>query len=204
MQKYTVHTLSNPAALQDCPSFSVDHFQWTCLCHPKTIGKMGYLPDVGFLLQMECFETDPLRTYTAAQSPVCNDSAMEAFFAFAPTTPNAQSMYLNFEINANGAMHAKFGAGRKNRQYISTQAYENCHVTSTILADRWKISLCIPLSLIQEIYALDAFTAGDIFYCNFYKISESPAIEHYAAFHPIESDTPNFHVPACFAQALIV
>ena len=30
-------------------------------------------------------------------------------------------MYINFEINANGAMYAQYGKGRKNRQFLSEE-----------------------------------------------------------------------------------
>ena len=45
---------------------------------------------------------------------------------------------------------------------------------------------------------------GSTFYCNFYKISESKDIEHYAAYAPITSPVPSFHMPEYFAEAVLV
>ena len=41
------------------------------------------------------------------------------------------------------------------------------------------------------------------FYCNFYKIAQTPEIEHYASWSPIDNPTPNFHLPVFFAKAQI-
>ena len=40
-------------------------------------------------------------------------------------------------------------------------------------------------------------------YCNFYKISETPEIEHYGCFHLIENEKPNFHLPIYFERCQI-
>ena len=44
---------------------------------------------------------------------------------------------------------------------------------------------------------------GQPFYCNFYKIAEDEAIVHYGSYSLIENETPNFHLPVCFAEARI-
>lgn len=204
MMVYPVHIIESDAELSSCPQFRIEHFQWICRKQPQTTGRVGYLPGKGFLVHMECLEADPKRTYTDPQSPVCKDSAMEAFFAFTAEQPGPDSMYLNLEINANGAMHAKYGAGRKNHQFFTAAEYEACHVSAEILPDRWHIDFLLPLTILQKLYSVDAFRKDDSFYCNFYKISESPEIEHYAAYSPIDSETPNFHVPACFGKAVLV
>lgn len=204
MNAYPVHTIDSEHGIQACPLFRIDHFQWTCKQHPQAAGRLGYLPGKGFLVYMECLETDPRREYTAPQSPVCNDSAMEAFFAFTSVPPHNGSLYLNFEMNANGAMHAKYGEGRKNRKTLSDAFYAACNCHAEILEDRWHVTLLVPLPLISSLCKIDTFSSGDRFFCNFYKISETPEIEHYAACWPIESEVPNFHLPACFGPAVLV
>ncbi|NCB28499.1 MAG: hypothetical protein EOM63_01870 [Clostridia bacterium] len=202
--EYPVHTLETPVQLDDCPLFYIDHFQWNCVVHPQACRRMGYLSERGFLVRMECVETDPKREYTQPQSAVYRDSALEAFFAFTPCQPRDEDMYLNFEMNANGAMHAKYGRGRKNRQVLSDAFYRACQCHAAMAADRWQVEVLIPLTLICDLYDIASFTSGDAFYCNFYKISESPEIEHYASYHPLRSKTPNFHLPSDFARAVLV
>lgn len=202
--EYPVHTIHSEAELANCPLFRIDHFQWNCLRRPQAVGRLAYLAGEGLLLHMECLETNPKRTYTDPQSPVCNDSAMEAFFAFTSETPSDDGMYLNFEINANGAMLAKYGEGRPNRQKLSPAQYDACKVRAEILADRWQIRLLLPNTLLHEICGIADLQARGQFHCNFYKISEDPSIEHYAAFSPLDSEKPNFHLPHCFAKAELV
>ena len=61
----------------------------------------------------------------------------------------------------------------------------------------------IPEELLNETCNFQRFLNGEQFYCNFYKISEAPEIEHYAAYQKIDSDVPNFHLPVSFAKATV-
>ena len=115
--EYQVHTIGTRAELPACPVFLIDHFQWTCRRRPAAWGRMGYLRDTGLCVELVCEERDPLRVYHNPQDPVCRDSALEAFFAFGdlPGEPvRNDGFYCNFELNANGAMYAKLGRGRKD------------------------------------------------------------------------------------------
>ncbi len=63
------------------------------------------------------------------------------------------------------------------------------------------MSLLIPEKFLKEVcdYLPDGAGNKEI-YCNFYKISEDPAVEHYISFSPIDSEKPNFHLPVFFLQ----
>ncbi|MFR4916405.1 MAG: carbohydrate-binding family 9-like protein [Coprococcus phoceensis] len=63
--------------------------------------------------------------------------------------------------------------------------------------------ICDSRIFLEKICDLEAIKSGKIFYCNFYKISEDPEIEHYGAYAPIGSETPNFHLPVFFAEAIV-
>ena len=113
-------------------------------------------------------------------------------------------MYTNFEINANGAMLANYGVGRQNRKFISDEQYEQTNVKAVIEEKRWYIEVLFPESYLKEICDLERIKNGLEFCCNFYKIAESEDILHFGSYSPIESSTPNFHLPVCFAKAIIV
>jgi hypothetical protein len=173
---------------------------------------MGYLPGKGFLLRMICEEDDPKRVLTNPWDMVCKDSAMEAFFALPDRplepgerfAPSNDGMYLNFEINANGAMYSTCGRGRNGRSRITLEEYRQTNVRAVVEPGRWWIELLIPQALLTRLCGIENYRAGDEIYCNFYKIAEDPEIEHYASFSPIGSETPNFHLPEFFAKAVIV
>ena len=74
--------MKNAAELETTQPFVIDSFLWGTESIPRTYGYLGYVPDDGFYLKMVCEEENPLRTYTEYQSPVCLDSAMEAFLMF--------------------------------------------------------------------------------------------------------------------------
>lgn len=206
---FSVSLLSTKDDLNSSYAFPIDRFQWTCAIHPQTTVRIGFLPNVGLLLRFDCIESDPKRTFTTPQSPVCLDSAVEFFLTLAPQlnaetgVPSNDCLYLNFEMNANGALHAKYGKGRKNRITINEQTYRDCNCHVDVQSDLWIAYLCVPLPLLNELYGIDNLKKGDSFYCNFYKISESPEIEHYVSFSPVFNKTPNFHLPCCFEKAVI-
>ena len=79
-----VEIINNASELESLEPFEVSCLLWGTERIPKTYGYLGFVPDDGFYLKMICMEKDPLRTYTKDQDPVYRDSAMEAFFMFAP------------------------------------------------------------------------------------------------------------------------
>jgi hypothetical protein len=169
---------------------------------------MAYIPGEGLFVSMSSDEPDPLRTMTNHMDMVCRDSAMEAFFAFPDisaslTEPDNDGLYFNFEVNANGAMYAKTGRGRKGREPLLPEEMAATGVRAWLRPGGWATEFLVPMSLIARLAGIGEFRPGDFFFCNFYKISENPEIEHYLAFSPIGSEKPNFHLPRFFARAVV-
>ncbi|HWR23699.1 MAG TPA: carbohydrate-binding family 9-like protein [Feifaniaceae bacterium] len=208
---YGVRTIPKKENIGICPLFHVDNVQWNSKKAPPTVGRMGYVPGEGLFVFMKCYEKDPRRTMTQNMDRVCLDSAMEAFFAFPDRpvaeeeafTPDDNGMYCNFELNANGAMYAKTGRGRQGRLPLTQGEFAAADARAAICADSWEITFLVPNALLSRVAGKDGFLAGDVFFCNFYKISETPEIEHYLSFSPIETESPNFHLPRFFAKAVI-
>lgn len=209
---YKIQKIESKEEISLCKEFRVDNSLWTCKKAPKTVGRMGYIEGKGLFIQMTCYEQNPLRRYKEDMSPVCRDSAMEAFFAFPHKdkdnkenfTPYNDCMYMNFEMNANGAMYAKYGWGRKGRTALLQQEIKNCACQATINDGYWTVSFILNNDLIKKVYKIQDIEELDGFWCNFYKISEDETIEHYMAFSPIENETPNFHLPQFFAKAVLI
>jgi len=104
-------------------------------------------------------------------------------------------------MNANGALHAKYGRGRRGRTPLTPEELQAFACRAQMEPDCWRVRLTVPLTLLEQVCGRDPLTPGALFWCNFYKISESPQIEHYASYSPIDSPNPNFHRPSCFAPA---
>ncbi|MBM6948370.1 carbohydrate-binding family 9-like protein [Mordavella massiliensis] len=198
-----IKIIQNPEELNTVEPQEIRHLLWGTKSAPCTFFSVGFVPGDAFYVRMVCEEKDPLRTYTAHRDPVYRDSAMEAFFLFDPTQGDMET-YVNFEMNANGALLAAYGPSRMYRSYFSAEEYEQFRPTAQVEEDHWSISFCIPVSILEQIYGPLDLQAGSRLYCNFYKISETADIEHYAAYSPITSDTPSFHMPEYFADAVLV
>ena len=197
-----IHILTNPNELNQTKPFEIRHLLWGTKSIPRTYAYLGFIPDDGFYLRMVCEESDPLRTYTEKNSPVYQDSAVEAFFQFEPKG-SYSPVYLNFEANANGALLAGYGAARTYRSYFTEAEYREFDCKAEISDDRWAVNLRIPLHILEHIYGSLSLKEGDTFSINLYKISETAEIEHYASFSPILTSTPTFHVPEFFATAVL-
>ncbi len=203
--KYCVKRIQDKSQIEQCEPFAINQYMWNSTREPKAYGWMGYVEGEGLFVKMVCEERDPKRIYVNPQDRVYQDSAMEVFLAFLedgePLTNDC--MYTNFEINSNGAMLANYGKGRRGRQPISEQQYEMTGVHAVIEEEKWYLEVLFPESYLNQIADFEAVKAGKSFYCNFYKIAESEEIVHFGSYSPIESENPNFHMPICFAEAVI-
>lgn len=191
-----VEILQNSSELEMTRPFRVETLLWGTKKIPETYGYLGFVPGDGFYLKMVCEEADPLRTYTEDQDPVYQDSAMEAFVMFeSDREREGFPIYMNLEVNANGALLAAYGKERVYRSYFSKDEVRAFSCKACIESDRWSITLKIPLSVLEQIYGPLHLEEGSRFRCNFYKISETAACEHYASYSPVLSETPDFHLP---------
>lgn len=203
---YQVKRIHSKDQIEQCEKFTIQQYMWNSKQEPNVCGWMGYLEGEGIYVKMVCEETNPKRIYSVHRDPVYKDSAMEIFLAFLEEgeTLTNDCMYTNFEINANGAMLANYGKGRKGRQFISDEQYVQTGVKATMEEDKWYLEVLFPESYLEEISDFGKVKNGGTFYCNFYKISESEEILHFGSYSPIDSEKPNFHLPVCFAEAKIV
>ncbi len=178
--EYRVKTIFNKEEIESCQRFSMDHFMWTCLQKPEAYGWMGYLKDRGLFVKLVCKEKDPKRVYHNFMDMVCEDSAMEVFLAF-PEKGEALTndvMYLNFEVNSNGAMYAAYGKGRKGRKPMPEKYLQVVDCKADRQEDSWTLTYLIPESYLKEEAGVEKLDGETEFYCNFYKIAQTPEIEH--------------------------
>lgn len=204
---FQVKRISEKKQIETSESFSITRY-YACESgyQPKAYGWLGYLENKGFFVKLVCEEKDPMREYKNHRDRVCEESAMEIFMAF-PEEGEALTvncMYTNFEINANGAIYAKYGKGRNNRQFISEEICELAECAAIVEEDKWTLEFIIPEKFLYEICDLDGIKSGKAFYFDFFKIAENKAIEHYGIFAPSQNETPNFHYPNDYVEAVIV
>jgi hypothetical protein len=198
---YQVHTITELNQLQECEVFHIKHDYWVKGYQPKAFGRMGFLKDYGIVISMTAMEKEPLRTYTQENDPVYMDSGLEAFLCFSQDPSDMR--YLNFEMNANGAMLSAFGTA-KERSFLAELTQHRAVCEAILETSSWSVLLKIPKELICNMYQREPLQPGDSFTCNFYKICETSSQEHYLSYAPLKSDKPNFHLPEFFEKAVII
>lgn len=199
-----IKVINSKDELEALEPFRVEYLLWGTKRIPKTYGYLGFVRDEGFYLKMVCEEKEPLRTYENVLDPVYRDSAMEAFFQFEHENGGRRiTPYLNFEVNANGALLAGYGSGRTYRTYFSKEQLPAFECEAVIEEERWSFQMRIPLEILEGVYGGLELKEGSRFSCNFYKISETKEIEHYASCFPIWSKIPSFHMPEYFGDMWI-
>lgn len=186
----------------------LQHFQWNCMVKPETKATL-FMDKDGLHISFTVQEKSPLITALKQTEPmpmVCQDSAVEVFLAFADQEDEQNfkpalehCMYTNIEINAAGICYAKYGYSRKNRTAFTFEQIQSLNIQINKTSEYWTCSLIVPRDLVKLIAKYDAF--AKVFAFNLYKISETPAVEHYVSFSPINSEKPNFHLPEFFALA---
>jgi hypothetical protein len=184
--------------LEKCEIIPINHKLWGTDYPVKAFGRMAIIPDKEWVVSMTAEETNPLRRYDKDNDPVYRDSALEVFLNFQPE--DEKKRYMNFEMNANGAMLSEFGE-KGDRKYISDIYQEySASCKAKIEENSWSVQLRIPLKLIRELYSSDIMKKGGRFTFNLYKLSEDPEQEHYLSYSDLPVSRPDFHLPQYFAS----
>lgn len=184
--------------------FSIESYPWGKDYCPKTTGSLIFVEQMGFVLKMQCEEANPTARYHSDFDPVHKDSCMEAFLNFYPELPNG---YINFEINALGAMKCSIGPQRNSpehpRYYFGREGISVPRPAVCLQKSSWEIQLVIPLDFLKTAYGKNEFVPGQILRGNFQKCGEETPIVHFGSLFPIDSPSPDFHRPDCFGALII-
>lgn len=193
-----------PAFWKDVPCLTIDHYMWL---------RNGYNPGVEVRLLysdrflyvfFKTFEKRICIRHTDFQSPVYKDSCVEFFL---DPFPKKQIGYLNFETNAVGILLLGFGPGRENRRRLAEAEIAGFEIVPSIRkpvigahgADSWTLHYRIPQILFEARYG-ERIVSGTESKANFYKCGNETEFEHYGAWSPIDSPTPDFHIPRFFGD----
>jgi hypothetical protein len=140
--------------------------------------------------------------YTKDGDNVWEDSCVEFFIAF-----EDDISYYNIECNCIGTLLVSTGIDR-NRQPVPMNLLKKIKRWSNIGAEpvnkkksegiEWELALIAP----KEIFCLHRLEhfSGLRAKGNFYKCGDNLEIPHFLSWSPIQSDTPNFHLPSFFGE----
>ena len=115
--------------------------------------------------------------------------------------PADESRYMNFEMNPNGCLHVGFGQSRQQRAVIFRRDGEELfRIRTGRRADGWEIDYRIPYDFLRIFYP--AFGPTGVLRCNFYKCGDKTVHPHFLSWHPVRSETPDFHRPEDFGEIM--
>jgi len=169
-----------------------------------------YRPEVKFriahtgetiLLNYRINETDIKAVCNQDNGKVWEDSCVEFFVSF------IEGQYYNIECNCIGKILIGKGSGKSGRVHLPEDLLKKVDRWASLgdspvenRSGDWEVSLVIP----KEIFYPNITKAFDKIKAkgNFYKCGDCLQTPHFLSWNPIESETPNFHLPAFFGYLL--
>jgi hypothetical protein len=143
--------------------------------------------------------------HTRFGEPVYQDSCVEIFLE-----PKPGRGYLNFEMNAGGALlashvtdHRRTPDGFAAFRGLTAEEGGRVRVRSTLPAvvdpeieADWEVAFAIPVALLEECVGPIGALPGQEWRANLYKCGDRTSHPHWASWSPV--DALNFHLPHCF------
>jgi hypothetical protein len=171
--------------------------------HPEVSFRMAH-DGTSIFLNYHVKEKSIRARYTKDNSMVWTDSCVEFF-----VLPAGESDYYNIESNCIGTVF--FGNGKDgiyrepaqpefSNQIQRWSSLGNQPFEERMGAVEWELSLIIPTAAffkgdIKEL-------SGQVMKGNFFKCGDDLASPHFLSWNPINTKTPNFHLPEFFGTLL--
>ncbi len=174
---------------------------WTAFPYkPDVLLYSGYTENE-ILLKYRVTEEYVSALYTHPNDPVYKDSCVEFFIS------SGNGFYYNLEFNCTGTVFTGYGTGRENRAVLSSRKAAGIRTYSTLGTEPfevrktdkpWELTLAIPFTVFQEEEFMHP--ADHCFMANFYKCGDDLPVPHYLSWHPVETESPDFHRPEFFGK----
>ncbi|PKM63303.1 MAG: hypothetical protein CVU97_00980 [Firmicutes bacterium HGW-Firmicutes-21] len=198
MSVYNVLT-KEKADFSDVPIAEIKCYKWASDYTPRAYGQLVLIKESGFALKMTAYEENPKAVHTEYGQSVYEDSCLEFFVRFNKDSP----LYMNFEMNSNGAFLASVRTERKNKTNIH-ELTQLPVVRAEIFDNRWTVETFFSLEMIEALFGKCDFEKGSVFCGNFYKCGDKTTQPHFGMWSSIDSDRADFHRPEFFGQFIIV
>lgn len=166
---------------------------------PKVSFKIAH-NNTHLFLQYTVDENEILAATTEDNGPVYTDSCVEFFISFDDTP-----YYYNLEASCIGKILFAHRTGKQDANYASEEILESVKRYSSLGNKpfdkkkgnfEWTLLLVIPAEAFwqSDIKSLGGIEAK----ANAYKCGDNLTVPHFLTWKPIESDSPNFHLPKFF------
>ena len=192
------------------PFAPVSHYLWSAHTYRPRAAACCAWYDKGLTVLLAAGESNPKVSHTQHQDAVYEDSCLEFFVC---PDPARSQVYLNFELNARGALLLEHGRDRVHRQPFDSRLRDTVLIKTARQSQPnpfWSVYLDIPTDLLlhplkaKGLEASSVWAPGHQMTVNFYKCGDKTDYPHYGCWHLINSQQPDFHRPADFGSAKLV
>jgi len=167
---------------------------------PKVVFNVTY-SDKGFHVHFDAYEKKPKRVMTQHFQPVHLDSCLEWFINF---DPEHTDKYINFEVNANGAMQASLRKDRYDYQHLTIPEIESLGITPKIEEEFWSVKYTVSTELIKKYYPKFDINTCKYVTGNMQKCGDKQKAIHYMSLFVIGCEKPDFHRPEYFGKIELI
>lgn len=199
LRSYTVARIDGEPDWNAVAVLDIDNQQWLDPVNISAHAQLCY-DDEALYVRMRAEEADIRAEYPADDllASTYEDSCLEFFLSPMP----GDARYLNFEFNPNCAAGVEIGTTKTDRTRLvrTDDVYE---ASSARTEDGWEITYKVPFDFIRQFYPDFTAESGTVLRGNFYKCGNLTANKHYISWSPIDSDTPNFHMPESFGELVL-
>ncbi len=158
-------------------------------------------------VQFRTYEEIPTVNYYQRNEAVHKDSCVEFFIQ---PYPEGDVRYLNFEFNAAGTMYLSVGKDRYDRDSLLSNDDSIFEVKAatglkSLSDDRiyWELAFRIPFEFIIGLFPGFRAVPGAMMRGNFYKCGDETPLPHYATWHPMTSEAPDYHQSRDFGDIIL-
>jgi hypothetical protein len=190
-KEYSICSVTGEPEWSTIPVLQIDRILWKPDCGIRGSGQLCH-DDEHLFIHLRASEANIRAEYTAPLSPVCRDSCLEFFFM-----PENEDRYFNFEINPKGCLYIGFGHGREDSTALYREDMKQLFgIRTERTPEGWEVFYRIPMPFLRLF--LPGFSFTGALRANAYKCGDLTEHEHYLAWNPIVSETPDFHRPQDF------
>ncbi|MCL5266671.1 MAG: carbohydrate-binding family 9-like protein [Bacteroidetes bacterium] len=179
---------------------------WPMMFKPETTVKLCYNDKYVYLIYR--VEDSFVRCLTTSvNGEVHKDACVEFFFS---PTENIPRGYFNLEINCGGTIKLGHRNGPKTEVVHARKEDVNkimvCHSLPGIIEREieepviWFLEIALPFEILKSYSSMRSPDPGTKWRANFYKCAENNSHPHWMSWVPINSPTPNFHLPEFFGE----
>ena len=199
MKQYILKTVPGPDVnWNEIEPADVNSYYWDNAYMPKTYARAAVIAGKGIAFKAVCHEANPKAVYHNFYDDVYKDSCLEFFFGF-----EHLGLYVNCEMNANGAALIGVGPERENR--IPLNEITTPPNVGAVRGDGWwSVEVFFSLATLKAIFGDKAcLDRGTHMWGNFYKCGDECISAHHGMWNVVAAPKPDFHRPQDFGEFII-